>query len=73
MAAAFSAALLHGFDVGQHQLGVDDVDVPGGIDAAVYMDDVLVLKAAHDVDDGVHLADVAEELVAQALAPGSRP
>jgi hypothetical protein len=31
---------------------------------------------AHDVDDGVHLADVGQELVAQALAlvaPRTRP
>ena len=32
------------------------------------MDDVVVFKAAHHVDDGVHLPDVGEELVAQALA-----
>ncbi len=32
------------------------------------VDDVLVLEAADDVDDGVHLADVGEELVAQPLA-----
>ncbi|MNL45662.1 hypothetical protein D3C87_1683240 [compost metagenome] len=32
------------------------------------MGDVLVLEAAHHVDDGVHLADVGEELVAKTLA-----
>ena len=32
------------------------------------MDDVVVVKAAHDVDDGVGFADVGEELVAQAFA-----
>ena len=30
--------------------------------------DVRVLEAAHDLHDGVHLADVGEELVAQSLA-----
>ena len=30
--------------------------------------DVRVLEAAHDLHDGVHLADVGEELVAEALA-----
>jgi hypothetical protein len=34
------------------------------------VDDVRVLEAAHDVDDGVGLADVREELVAQAFALG---
>ena len=32
------------------------------------MCDVLILEAAHDVYDGVHLADVGEELVAEAFA-----
>ena len=32
------------------------------------MDDVGVLKAADDMHDGVHLADVRKELVAQPLA-----
>ena len=30
------------------------------------MDDVVVIKAAHHVHDGIALADVAQELVAQA-------
>ena len=34
------------------------------------MDHVLVVKAAHHVDDGVGLADVGQKLVAQALPPG---
>ncbi len=37
--------------------------------AGSHVDHVVVLEAAHHVHDGVHLADVAEELVAQALAP----
>jgi hypothetical protein len=32
------------------------------------VDDVVVLEAAHHVGDGVGLADVGQELVAQALA-----
>ena len=65
----FFCALGDGLDVGQDQLGVDDVDVPGGVHAAVHVDDVVVLKAAHHMHDGVHLADVAEKLVSQTLAP----
>ena len=34
------------------------------------MDHVRILKAAHHVHDGVHLADIGQELVAQALALG---
>ena len=32
------------------------------------MDDVVVDKAAHDMHNGVHLADIGEELISQALA-----
>ena len=41
-----------------------------GSGAAVDVHDVLVVEAAHHVDDRVGLADVAEELVAEALALG---
>ena len=35
------------------------------------MDDVVVFKTPHHVDDGVHLADIGEELIAQSLTFGS--
>ena len=66
--AGLLLTLRHGFHVGQDQLGFDRLDVARRIDRPVDMDDVVVLKAAHDVDDRVHLADVGEELVAQTLA-----
>ena len=34
------------------------------------MDDVVILKAAHHMNDGVHLPDVGQKLVAKALAFG---
>ena len=61
-------ALLHGLQVGVDQLEVDGLHVTHGIDGAVDVGDVFVLKAADDVHDGVHLADVGEEFVAQTLA-----
>ena len=64
----FFPPLFDRFKVGQHQFGVDDFDVAHRVHAARDMDDVRVLEAAHDVHDGVHLADVAQKLVAQALA-----
>ena len=57
--------------VGEDQLQVDDLDVALGADAALDVDDLAVLKAAHHMDDGVHLTDIGEEFVAQALALGS--
>src|SRR5690606_5603760 len=62
--------LLHAVQVGQGQLGVDGVDVGDRIDLAGDMDDVAVLEAAHHVGDRIDLADVGQELVAQALAAG---
>ena len=62
--------LLEGLQVGEDQLGVDRLDVVGRVDAAVDVDDVLVVERADDLADRVGLADVREELVAQALALG---
>ena len=64
----FVAALLNGFHVCEDQLQRDRLDIAGGIDRAIHVDDVVILKAAHDVHDGVALTDVREELVAQAFA-----
>ena len=55
-------------EVGVEQLGLDGLDVAARIDLALGVDDVVVVMGAHDVDDGVDLADVGQELVAQALA-----
>ena len=60
-------------EVRQDELHVDDLDVPGRVDGAVDVCNVRVVEAADDVDDGVHLADVAEELVAEALALACPP
>ena len=62
------APLLEAVEIGEHQLGLDRLGVGDGIDAVLDMGDVVVLEAAHDIGDGVHLADVAEELVAEAFA-----
>ena len=64
------AALDH-LHVGHDQLQVDDADVAGGVAAALHVDDVVVVKAADHMHDGVRLPDVGQKLVAQALALGS--
>ena len=63
------APLFHAFQIRQNQLGFNGFNVARGINGAIHMDDVVVLKAAHHVYNGVHLADVREEFVPQALAP----
>ena len=64
----FGHALLEALEVGEHQLGLDRLGVGDGIDPALDMGDVAAFEAAQHMDDGVDLADVGEELVAEALA-----
>jgi hypothetical protein len=59
---------LDGGEVGQRQFGEDRFDVGQRIDAPRDMDDVVVLEAADDADDGIGFADIGQELVAQAFA-----
>ena len=63
-------ALLQQIEVGQHQFGLDDLGVAYRIDRARDVGHVGILEAAQHMGDGVDLADVPEELVAQALALG---
>ena len=60
--------LFHGLQIGKRELGVDGLDIGDGIDAAGHVHHVLVLEAAHHVGDGIHLADVGQKLVTEALA-----
>jgi hypothetical protein len=59
---------LDGGQIGERQFGEDRFDVGQRVDAPRDMDDVFVLEAADDADDGVGFADVGQELVAQAFA-----
>ncbi len=60
--------LFDGCHVGQRQFRIDHLDVMQGIDLAGDVHHVVVGKAAHHVHHGVRLADIGEELVAQAFA-----
>ena len=60
-------AAIHHFQVGHDQLQVDDANVPNGVGAAFYMDDVFIIKAAHHMNDRFGAADIGQELVAQPL------
>ena len=62
-------APLQAFQVGEHQLGLDGVDVADRVELAAHMRDVLVLETAHDVRKRIHLAHVREKLVAKAFSP----
>ncbi len=55
-------------EIGQHQFGLDRLDIVDGRDLALDMGDVGILETAHDMGDGVAFADIGEELVAEPLA-----
>ena len=74
---AAAGALLHrdgapfeAFEIGEHQLGLDRLDIADRIDRTFDVNDVAVSKAAHDMGDRIDLADVAEKLIAEPLAAG---
>jgi hypothetical protein len=57
--------LLHGVEILQAELGRHRRDVGDRVDPVLDVDDVRVLEAARDLHDGVDLADVRKELVAE--------
>ena len=63
----FLYALLYGLEVFDEQFGVDDLLVAHGIDSAVDMGYIVVVETAQHVDNGVGLAYVGQELVAETL------
>lgn len=56
------------FDVGEDELEIDGLNVAHGVVRALVADDVGIIKAADDVNDGIGVADIAEELVAETFA-----
>ena len=61
-------AALDGLEVFQLQFRVDDFLVAHGIHRAVHVGHVVVVEAPQHVDDGIRLADVGKEFIAQSLA-----
>ena len=57
--------------VGEDQFQIDGLNIPLRVDAAFHMDDIVVFKAAHHMDDSVHLPNIGKEFVPQALPLGS--
>ena len=55
-------------EVGQPQLGLDRGGIGDRVDAALDMGDIVVLEAAQHMGDGIDLADIGQEPVAQSLA-----
>ena len=62
------AALLHLGQIGQGQLQIDHLHIAQRIHRPRDVDDVVVFKATHHMDDGVNFPDVGQELVSQPFA-----
>ena len=61
---------LDGLEVSEDQLGGDGVDVVGGVDLTVDVEDVIVLEHTSDLADRISLTNVGKEGVAHALTLG---
>ena len=64
----FGQTIFQRLNIGQHQLHFDDFHVGNGIHFASHMDHIGIGKAAHDLKNRIHLANVAEKFIAQPLA-----
>ncbi|BAI64405.1 UDP-N-acetylglucosamine enolpyruvyl transferase [Rothia mucilaginosa DY-18] len=60
-------SVLQSLQVSQNQLSVNGLHIGGGVDLAVHVNDVRVIKRTHHLRDSVRLTNVREELVTQAL------
>ena len=56
------------FYIREDKLNIDRINIALGVDTAVNMDDIIVFKAAHNVNDSVHLADIRKEFISETLA-----
>ena len=68
-AGLVDAAVEHLY-IGEDQLQVDGLNIAGRVDAALYMHNVVVDKAAHHMHNGVYLTDIRQEFIAQPFALG---
>mmetsp|Transcript_11226 Transcript_11226/g.16868 ORF Transcript_11226/g.16868 Transcript_11226/m.16868 type:complete len:244 (-) Transcript_11226:52-783(-) len=53
------------------KFAADSFDVANRVDLVFCMDDIVVLKSSHHVDDAIHRLDVRQEGISQTLALGS--
>ena len=60
-------SVLQSLQVRQNQLSVNGLHIGGGVDLAVHVNDVRVIKRTHHLRDSVRLTNVREELITQAL------
>ena len=61
-------AFFHGREVRQNELRRNHFNVPHRVDRASHVVNIRTLETAHDLDDRVDFADVAQELIAESLS-----
>ena len=62
--------LLHKLNVLESQLLADDVEITDGVDVSLDVDNLGIVEAAHDLEDGIDSSDVRQEGVAETSTGG---
>lgn len=57
--------LLHELNILESQLLADDVEITDGVDISLDVDNLGIVEAAHDLEDGIDGSDVRQEGVAE--------
>ena len=64
----FGNLLFHIGEISKCELGLNGLDICQRIDSAADMHDIVILKTAHHMNDGIGLANIGKKLIAQSLA-----
>ena len=62
--------LLHKLNILESQLLADDVEITDGVDISLDVDNLGIIEAAHDLEDGIDGSDVRQEGVAKPSTGG---
>ena len=60
--------LLEEFQIGEHQLRQNQLQIAGGIDGILDMDDVRIIEQTDDMRDGINRADMPKKLITKTFA-----
>ena len=61
---SLSQTTLDGLEVLQLEFSINDFLIADGVDGAIYVGDILVLKATEHMDDSIRFTDISKELIA---------
>lgn len=63
-------SLLHKLNILESQLLADDVQITSGVDITLDVDNLSVVKASNNLEDGIDSTDVGEERVSETSSSG---